>query len=63
MTLRSTSDPSSILENGKLKPGIYKIQNIQSEASASRGKSDITLQCLVIEALPLQGLITNYNGL
>ena len=32
MTLRSTSDSSSILENGKLKPGIYKIQNIQSEA-------------------------------
>jgi len=30
MTLRSTSD-SSILENGKLKPGIYKIQNIHNE--------------------------------
>ena len=31
MTLTSTSDPSSIFENGKLKPGIYKIQNIYSE--------------------------------
>jgi len=30
MTLHSTGDSSSILENGKLKPGIYKIQNIQS---------------------------------
>ena len=30
MTLHSTSDSSSILENGKLKQGIYKIQNIQS---------------------------------
>ena len=31
MTLHSTSDSSSIFENGKLRPGIYKIQNIQSE--------------------------------
>ena len=31
MTLHSTSDSSSIFENGKLKSGIYKIQNIQSE--------------------------------
>jgi len=31
MTLHSTSDSSSILEGGKLKPGIYKIQNIQCE--------------------------------
>ena len=32
-------------------------------SSASRGKSDITLQRLVIEALPRRGLITGYNGL
>jgi len=31
MTLNSTSDSSSIFKDGKLKPGIYKIQNIQSE--------------------------------
>jgi len=31
MTLHSTSDSSSILKDGKLKPGIYKIQNLQSE--------------------------------
>ena len=31
MTLHSTSDLPSIYENGKLKPGVYKIQNIQSE--------------------------------
>jgi len=31
MTLHSTTDSSSILQDGKLKPGIYKIQNIQSE--------------------------------
>ncbi|KAF9649748.1 hypothetical protein BDM02DRAFT_1745439 [Thelephora ganbajun] len=31
MTLHSTSNPSSIFEDGKLKPGIYKIQNIQTE--------------------------------
>ena len=31
MTFHSTNDSSSILENGKLKPGIYKIQNIQTE--------------------------------
>ena len=28
-----------------------------------RGKSDITLQRLVVDALPRQGLITGYNGL
>ena len=31
MTLHLTSDSPSILENGRLKPGVYKIQNIQSE--------------------------------
>jgi len=31
MTLHSTSDSSSIFKDGKLKPGIYKIQNIYSE--------------------------------
>ncbi|KAF9649756.1 hypothetical protein BDM02DRAFT_1746445 [Thelephora ganbajun] len=31
MTPHSTGSPSSILEGGKLKPGIYKIQNIRSE--------------------------------
>ena len=31
MPLRSTNDSSSIFQDGKLKPGIYKIQNIQSE--------------------------------
>ena len=31
MTLNSTSDSSSILKDGKLKPGIYKIQNIHTE--------------------------------
>ena len=32
MTFNSTSGCSSILEGGKLKPGIYKIQNINTEA-------------------------------
>jgi len=31
MTANSTSDSSSIFKNGKLKPGIYKIQNLFSE--------------------------------
>jgi hypothetical protein len=31
MTSNSPSDPSSIFEGGKLKPGTYKIQNIQTE--------------------------------
>ena len=31
MTLRSTKTFSSILEDGRLKPGIYKIQNIFTE--------------------------------
>ena len=31
MTFNSTTDTSSIFEGGKLKPGIYKIQNLQSE--------------------------------
>ena len=31
MTLNSTSDSSSILKDGKLKPGIYKIQSIKTE--------------------------------
>jgi hypothetical protein len=31
--------------------------------SASRGKSDMTLQCPVIEELPRQGIIMDYNGL
>ena len=29
--MKSTGDSSSILKDGKLKPGIYKIQNLQSE--------------------------------
>ena len=32
MTLNSTSDSPSIFKDGKLKPGIYKIQNINIEA-------------------------------
>ena len=28
MTLTSTSDSSSIFKDGKLKPGVYKIQNL-----------------------------------
>ena len=39
------------------------LPGLPGTSSASRGKSDITLQCLVIEALPLQGLITGYNAL
>ena len=31
MTFNSTDNPSPIFENGKLKPGIYKIQNIYAE--------------------------------
>ena len=31
MTFNSTSNSPSILEGGKLKPGIYKIQNINTE--------------------------------
>ena len=31
VTMNSTSDSSSIFKDGKLKPGIYKIQNIQSD--------------------------------
>ena len=31
MALRSTSDSPSIFQDGKLKPGIYKIQNIETE--------------------------------
>ena len=31
MTLSSTSYPSSIFKDGRLKPGIYKIQNLYSE--------------------------------
>jgi len=31
MTLSSTTDPHRIFENGKLKPGIYRIQNLRSE--------------------------------
>ena len=34
MTLSSTSDPSSIFEDGKLKPGIYKIQNLHTQQYA-----------------------------
>ena len=30
MTLRSANDTSSIFKDGKLKPGIYKIQNVQT---------------------------------
>ena len=29
MTFHSPSDPLSIFKDGKLKPGVYKIQNIQ----------------------------------
>ena len=32
MAFTSTGNSSSIFEDGKLKPGIYKIQNLYSEA-------------------------------
>ena len=32
MTLTSTSDATSIFKEGKLKPGIYKIQNLFAES-------------------------------
>ena len=32
MTFTSTNSLSSIFENGKLKPGIYKIQNLYNDA-------------------------------
>ena len=32
MSSTSTSNPSSIFEDGKLKPGIYKIQNLHTDA-------------------------------
>ena len=31
MTFSSSNEPSSIFEDGKLKPGIYKIQNLYSQ--------------------------------
>ena len=31
MTLKSTGDSSSIFKDGKLEPGIYKIQNLYAE--------------------------------
>ena len=31
MTLNSTTNSSSIFKDGKLKPGIYKIQNLYAE--------------------------------
>ena len=31
MTFASPNEPSSIFEDGKLKPGIYKIQNLYSQ--------------------------------
>ena len=37
MTMNSTSGSSSIFKDGRLKPGVYKIQNIQSETYL-RGK-------------------------
>jgi len=45
MTLNSTSDSSSIFKDGKLKPGIYKIQNVRFEEYLDIHRHSMELCC------------------
>ena len=57
MTLNSTNEPPSILQDGKLKPGIYKIWNVYTETYA-----DIEVHSRSVCCRPAQDLKEG-NGL
>ena len=45
MTFTSTEDSSSIFEDGKLKPGVYKIQNLHNDAYADVEDRSREMRC------------------
>jgi len=61
MTLTSTSDPSSIFNDGKLKPGIYKIQNLYFETYLDIHRHSKELCCRPVKDLEDgRGLVSLY---
>jgi hypothetical protein len=63
MKLNSTSDSCSVFEDGKLKPGIYKIQNVYTETYL-----DIDVYSRVVCCRPAhdlgekRGLVSRYQS-
>ena len=63
MTMNSTNDSSSIFKDGQLKPGIYKIQNIQSETYLDIEVHSREMCCRPAKDLGEgRGLISRYNS-
>ena len=62
MTPTSTSDSLSIFRDGKLKPGIYKIQNIYSEAYVDIEVHSREMRCRPANDLGEgRGLVSSYS--
>ena len=51
MTLDSPSDPLSIFDNGKLKPGIYKIQNLYTQTYLDIHEHSRQMCCRTVQNL------------
>ena len=58
MTLTSTNDYVSIFKDGKLKPGIYKIQNIVSQTYVDVREHTRELCCRPAAVLEGNGLVS-----
>ena len=57
MPLTSTTNSDSVLEDGKLKPGIYKIQNIVGQTYVDIRDHSRELCCRPAAALEGNGLV------
>ena len=57
MVLTSTEDPGSILKDGKLKPGVYKIQNIVGQTYVDIREHAKELCCRPATVLEGKGLV------
>jgi len=60
MTLNSTGDSSSIFKDGKLKPGVYKIQNLYSETYLDIHRHSKQVCCRPARDLEGRGLVRLY---
>jgi len=61
MALNSTSDSSSIFKDGKIKPGIYKVQNIYTETYLDIHRHSKELCCRPTKDLEDgRGLVNQY---
>ena len=59
MTLTSTSGYTSIFKDGKLKPGVYKIQNIVSQTYVDIQEHTRELCCRPATVLEENGLVSS----